>query len=263
MKLERYNPEDWASSTPTLLQRFARFVFSVPGRWLLRFKGYGPQFRVPADGGFLLAPGPHGAFRDPLVFGLGQQRTRLRFMVAEKVMRLPVVGRIVRWGGGFPVIRGNGRSEDALTVARTIVNSGDGVCVFAEGKLVLDGPGLGEPRSGLARLALSTGIPVVPVAGYGTKRRSAYGRPWWRGPHPVTICWGEPLNFPLEENPTPERVAEVRDLIWEQVARLYDVAHHIATSSGRRPKANTVNVPSLMRELEHAAPEKPSAFNSV
>ena len=194
MKLERYRPKDWACP-PTLLQRACRALLARPGRWFVRYRAYGAQPRVPANGGFLLAPGPHGSFRDPLVFGLGQERPQLRFMVAEKVMRLPLVGRFLRWGGGFPVIRGQGRS-DALLIARTVATSGEGVVVFMEGKLVLDTEGLGTPRDGLARLALETGLPVVPVAGYGTKRRTVYRRPWWRGPQAVSMCWGEwPMSF--------------------------------------------------------------------
>ena len=249
MRIDHLQPEDWAHHDPTLLQRLARAVITRPGRWLLRYRAYGHQPRVPAEGGFLLAPAPHGAFRDPFVFGLGQPRTRLRFMAKHQALRWPVVGRLIRWGGGFPVVRGGGRSADALEVARCVVDSGDGVVVFMEGRLELEHAGLGTPRDGLARLALATGAPVVPVAGHGTKRRVAYGQRRWRGFAPVTLCWGEPLRFPREEDPSPERVAEVRDEIWARVQELHRAAVHLATRPEGRPKHDSVNLAALLAEL--------------
>lgn len=239
MRLERLPADAWARHDPSLAQRLVRRLATRPGRLIYRHRAYGHEPRVPAEGGFLLAPGPHGSYVDPFVFALGQNRTRLRFMAKYQALEWPVTGRLIRWVGGFPVHRGGGRSETALDVAKTVVESGDGLVIFMEGHLVLSHEGLGTPRSGLARLALATGVPVVPVAAWGAKRPSAYGRRWWRYRPKVTVVWGAPLQFEREENPDEARVAEVRDAVWAEVSRCFEQARTIAHMPGGRPPAGT------------------------
>ncbi|MCW2960203.1 MAG: phospholipid/glycerol acyltransferase [Thermoleophilia bacterium] len=235
MKIDHLTPEDWAHHDPSGFQRFCRVLVARPGRMIYRYRGYGHWPRVPEEGGFLLAPGPHGAYMDPFIFGLGQPRTRLRFMAKADALGWPIAGRFVRWGGGFPVLRGGGRSASALAVARTVVESGDGLVLFMEGRMSLDHDGLATPRDGLAILALLTGAPVVPVAAYGAKRASAYGRRWWQHRPKVTAVWGEPISFAREEQPSGERVAEVRDAIWGEVTRCFEQARVIHHRPGGRP----------------------------
>ena len=238
MKIDHLTPADWAHRDPTIPQRLRRYLATWPGRLTFRYRGFGHQPRVPESGGFLLAPGPHGAFADPFIYALGQSRV-LRFMGKYQVFEWFFVGRLARWGGGFPVHRGGSRSEKALEVARTVIESGDGVVMFMEGTLILDHDGLGTPRSGLARLALETGCPVVPVAAYGAKRAKAYGKPWWRHWPKVTTVWGEPVSFPREEQPSLERIAEVREEIWSHVQHCFDQAKAIHLLPGGRPPAGT------------------------
>jgi 1-acyl-sn-glycerol-3-phosphate acyltransferase len=240
MKIDHLTPGDWAHHDPSLPQRLLRALLTRPGRLLYRYRGYGHRPRVPQEGGFLLAPGPHGAFADPFIFSLGQERTRLRFMAKYQALEWPVIGRIIRWAGGFPVHRGSGRSADALAVARTVIESGEGVVMFMEGTLVLGHDGLGTPRNGLARLALQTGAPVVPVAAWGAKRSVAYGKHRWSHWPQVTAVWGEPIRLERDEAPSDERVAEVRELIWAEVLRCFDQAKAIAHAPGGRPPAGTV-----------------------
>lgn len=235
MRIDHLEPRDWTHVDPTPLQRLIRRIVTRPGRWWLRFRAYGHQPRVPEAGGFILAPAPHGAYADPFIFALGQPRTRLRFMAKYQALEWPFIGRVIRWGGGFPVHRGGGRSAAALDVAKAVVDSGDGLVIFMEGKLVLDHDGLGTPRDGVARLALATGAPVVPVAAYGAKRAVAYGRRGLLHRPRVTLVWGAPLSFPVEHEPTSERVAEVRDAIWAAITECFDQARAIALDPAGRP----------------------------
>jgi 1-acyl-sn-glycerol-3-phosphate acyltransferase len=239
MKIDHLTAADWVHHGSTLPHRLIRWFLARPGRLLYRYRGYGAEPRVPETGGFILAPGPHGAYADPFIFALGQQRIRLRFMTKAQALEWPITGRIIRWGGGFPVQRGGGRSAVGLEVARKVVESGDGLVMFMEGKLVLDNDGLGTPRDGLARLALATGAPVVPAAAYGAKRPSAYGRRWWRHWPKVTVVWGRHLQFAREESPTDERVAEVREAIWAEVATAFEQARAIAHRPDGRPRRGT------------------------
>jgi 1-acyl-sn-glycerol-3-phosphate acyltransferase len=131
----------------------------------------------------------------------------------------------LRWAGAFPVDRSGGRGGQALAVARAVVESGDGVVIFPEGKFHLDRPGLGPMRTGVVRLALGTGAPVIPVAAYGAKRSIAYGRSR-RRPH-VTAVWGSAMQWPREENPSRERIEQVRDELGAELSRLYAQAERL------------------------------------
>jgi 1-acyl-sn-glycerol-3-phosphate acyltransferase len=235
MRIDHLTPEDWTGINSSPWIRLARAILLKPGNFLYRYRAYGHAPRVPESGGFLLAPAPHGAFLDPFVFGLGQPRTNLRFMAKYQALEWPIIGRIIRWGGGFPVHRGDGRSASALTIAEHVLRSGDGLVVFMEGRMVLEHDGLGVPRSGVARLALATGVPVVPVAGYGAKRARAYGGHWLRYRPKVTTVWGAPLSFGIDANPSQERVAEVTHQIWSEISRLFALAVQIHNYPGGRP----------------------------
>jgi 1-acyl-sn-glycerol-3-phosphate acyltransferase len=239
MRTDHLSPDDWIARDTAWAQRLVSALFSRPGRWWLRYRGYGHQPRVPETGGFLLAPAPHGAFADPFVFGLGQPRRQLRFMAKHQLFRWPVFGRLIRWGGGFPVYRGGTRSHTALRVAERVLESGDGIVIFMEGRLELADDGLGTPRNGLARLALRTGVPVVPAAAYGSKRARAYGRRWWNHRPRITVVWGAPLRFPREDEPSQERVEQVRDEVWASVSRCFEQAREIHFRPGSRPKSGS------------------------
>ncbi|MCW2950705.1 MAG: 1-acylglycerol-3-phosphate O-acyltransferase [Thermoleophilia bacterium] len=247
MRYQNLPPEAWLHINPTWAQRIARLWLIPPGRFFMRYRAYGHLPRVPETGGFLLAPGPHAAMLDPFVVGLGQKRRRLRFMVKETALGWPVIGRMIRWCGGFPVRRGGPQVEQWLDLSRKIVASGDGLTVFMEGRLVVERTGLGEPRNGMARLALQTGAPVIPVGLHGAKRPGAYGKRWWWHWPRITLVWGEPIRFELEADPSEQRVAEVREIIWSHVARCFEQATVIGMRAGHRPPPGTPLEDALRR----------------
>ena len=85
--------------------------------------------------------------------------------------------------------------------------------MFAEGTRVRPGA-LGRPKRGVGRLALETGVPVVPVAIIGTEnvRKGILIRP-----HKVRVRVGSPLTFPRVEHASPQVAAAVTDRIWPNV----------------------------------------------
>jgi 1-acyl-sn-glycerol-3-phosphate acyltransferase len=67
-------------------------------------------------------------------------------------------------------------------------------------------------------MALESGVPVVPVAIYG----SSGVRGWRKLRFPaVTIRYGEPLTFPVEEEPDRDRQLEVANAIFDRVKEMY------------------------------------------
>jgi 1-acyl-sn-glycerol-3-phosphate acyltransferase len=113
---------------------------------------------------------------------------------------LPLLGRALRLVGQVPVVMSNGR--EAFDTALRLLREGRTVAIFPTGELTpLDGS-IPQARNGVARLALLTGAPVIPVGIALEPERIRYievsagnesvtGRMYARGPYAVTA--GEPL----------------------------------------------------------------------
>jgi 1-acyl-sn-glycerol-3-phosphate acyltransferase len=146
----------------------ARFVMRPLGRLLLRPVVSGRSL-VPREGGGVIAFN-HVGFLDALLVTQVLERPT-RFMVAGGVLRLPVIGQLLRASGAFGVRRGE-RDRDAVRVAVSAAAAGGLVGIFPEGGLRHGGP-LGELHRGAALIALRAGVPLVPVA---IGRRPAFAR---------------------------------------------------------------------------------------
>src|SRR5207248_11390047 len=95
--------------------------------------------------------------------------------------------------------------------------------------------GIGQARPGIGRLALESGVPVVPVAILG----SYQVRNWKRLEFPkVTIWYGKPFRFERIEQPTKEQQQQAAELILERIkmmhAELQRLGHREALRSARR-----------------------------
>ncbi|WNV92076.1 lysophospholipid acyltransferase family protein [Umezawaea sp. Da 62-37] len=127
---------------------------------------------VPKTGGVLLAFN-HISFADPVsstVFALVSGRVP-RYLAKASLWRLPLVGSVMRSGRHVPVDRGTSRAGLALTGAQGAVERGECVAVYPEGTFTSDPDGWPMAgRSGVARAALASRAPVVPIAQWGTQR---------------------------------------------------------------------------------------------
>lgn len=81
-------------------------------------------------------------------------------LILDAVFRVPVFGPSLKWAGHVPVIPGSGKA--ALEEAARLLKAGRTIVIFPEG--VISTPGsFNKFHTGAARLALSTGIPVIPI----------------------------------------------------------------------------------------------------
>lgn len=181
---------------------------------LYRTRPRGRQ-NVPAEGGFILAPN-HFSNMDHFFCGVWLRR-HIRFMTKSQFFgNNPVIGYVFRVAGHFPVMRGV-NDEEAFVTARGILASGGCVGMYAEGGRSRSG-GLGDPRPGVGRLALQSGVPVVPVAIHG----SLAVRQWRKGRFPpITVSYGEPLTLEHVAEPTREQSAAAAEQIFDRVRVLY------------------------------------------
>lgn len=133
----------------------------------------GGAAKLPAEGAFVLAPN-HYSEIDPVVMGMAIWRLgrEPRFLAKASLFRIPVVGSLLRASGQIPVERGGSvRGSEPLVAAKTLVQKGRMVVVYPEGTLTRD-PDLWPMRgkTGAVRMALEQGIPVIPVAHWGTQK---------------------------------------------------------------------------------------------
>ena len=193
---------------------FVRVLVSLPTLLIYRTRAIGVK-NVPKTGPLLLAPN-HFSQMDHFFVGLYLRR-KIRFMAKSQLFGPPVLTYIYSHGGVFPVRRGH-QDEEAFKTAFAILEQGGMLLVYAEGGRSRTRE-LGEVRPGIGRIALETGVPVVPVAVHG----SATVRRWKRLRFPkVTVQYGEPLTFPVEEAPSRERQLEAATEVFEQVREMYN-----------------------------------------
>jgi 1-acyl-sn-glycerol-3-phosphate acyltransferase len=125
--------------------------------------------RLPTQGGWVVCTN-HYSYADPFVFGhfLIDHGCSPRFLGKVEVFRVPVLGAVLRAADQIPVHRESGRAVDAYRSAVAAVRAGKCVAIYPEGTLTHD-PGLWPMRgkTGVARIALETKCPVVPVANWG------------------------------------------------------------------------------------------------
>lgn len=139
-----------------------------------------------------------------------------RFLGKSEIWEVPVVGWFARTCRQIPVLRNTDRAKDSLIHARTALEAGECVAIFPEGTITADPDGwpmIG--RLGAARLALTTGVPVVPVAQIGSDallggKRLELHRLFAIRRRPVSILAGPPVDlgaFAVSPEPSREDLA--------------------------------------------------------
>ena len=154
---------------------------------------------LPTEGGFIAA-GNHMTNVDPLTFAhyLWDNGFVPRILAKAPLFTVPVLGRVLRATGQIPVHRNTAAAADSLAAAVQAVADGECVAVFPEGTLTRD-PDLWPmvAKTGVARLALATRAPVIPIAQWGAQDLLArYGKLLKPFPRKkVTVVAGPPVDL--------------------------------------------------------------------
>ena len=126
-------------------------------------------------------------------------------------------GRLLVRLGAFPVRRSTS-DADSLETARVILEQGGLLALFPEGTRIRDPEELGHPKRGAGRLALETGVPLVPTAITGTEQLFLGPIP---KPRRVQVAFAEPIAA-HELASTPEAAgALVEEMLWPEVEGEY------------------------------------------
>jgi len=187
------------------------------------------QDNLPRTGGVILAAN-HMSHVDPLVianfvYGAGRWP---RYLAKASLWKVPVLGFFLRKTLQIPVERGSVEAVRSLDVLVDALQQGGAVIIYPEGTTTRS-PDLWpmQGKTGAARLALVTGVPVVPIAQWGaqrmfdvrTKKLSLRPRT------PVSVIAGKPVDLSRWRGAAPTRavldemtdtiMTEVRDLLGE------------------------------------------------
>lgn len=158
-------------SRPSIFWVLAVLIVPI-GALLARFRIVDRE-RMPRQGAYIVAPN-HYSEIDPVMMGIVLWKLgRLpRFLAKDSLFKVPVVGWFLRKSGQVPVARGGAaRGSAPLDAAQKIIDEGRIVVVYPEGSLTRD-PDMWPMRgkTGAARMALEHGIPVIPMAHWGTQQ---------------------------------------------------------------------------------------------
>lgn len=153
-----------------------------------------------------------------------------RFLVAAEQFDRMLTGWILRRYDQIPIRRGAGDSG-ALDVATETIRRGALAGIAPEGRVNDVGASdLQRVRSGIARIAIPTGAPIVPVGIWGTQERWPRGglrwKRWRRRPR-LGIAIGAPL-LPAGEDLFDEAVEGLRLRVGQRLTEQVAAARRLA-----------------------------------
>ena len=196
--------------------QFCTKVVVPPVRLWFKFRVEGLE-RIPKLGPAIIACN-HLSSLDPFSNGCAviDAGRRPRFLAKQELFDTFLVGSALRGAGQIPVARGT-KAVTPLLEAKEALDRGEVVLIYPEGTVTTREDHLPmEGRTGTVRLSLMSGVPITPMASWGShgvwqksgKGSLRYGRPVW-------TLTGEPLDF-------SSRVAEIddRDAVKEMTAQL-------------------------------------------
>lgn len=177
--------------------------------WLLKHIAMGPLLRffgrpkvygaenIPKRGGALIASN-HLAVADSFYMPL-MIRRRVTFPAKQEYFTTPgLKGKLMKFffsaAGQVPIDRSSGTAaQAALETCKRLLSIGALVGIYPEGTRSPDGR-LYRGKTGVARMAIESGVPVIPVAMVGTDVVNPPGTRMWKRGH-VKVIFGEPLDF--------------------------------------------------------------------
>ncbi|HEU5300819.1 MAG TPA: lysophospholipid acyltransferase family protein [Acidimicrobiia bacterium] len=229
----------------------ARGALVPPLRHGLRWTIEGAH-RIPTHGPVVLASN-HVSYLDPLLLAYvaDRRRRRIRFLAKAELFDKPAVAWALRRIRQIPVQRNTADAASSLDAAVAALGAGECVTVFPEGTISLDLE-LMAGKTGTARLAAASGVPVTPVGLWGGHRILFTGRkPRWRTGVAVTAVVGAPVRVDPAED-----LYAATDRIMEAIAACVGRARAIYP---QRPRPGEDD---WWRRDEHTAVARPAVSSA-
>jgi len=155
---------------------------------------------IPSTGGAVIACN-HVSYLDFIFCGLGARPAKrlVRFMAKKEIFSNRIAGPLMRGMHHISVDRGAGLASYREAVER--LKAGEVVGVFPEATISRSFT-VKDIKSGAVRMAAEAGVPVVPMALWGTQRLWTKGRPkdLTKRHVPISILVGEPMHPKADED---------------------------------------------------------------
>jgi 1-acyl-sn-glycerol-3-phosphate acyltransferase len=184
------------------------------------------QELIPSDGAAIIAAN-HVGYVDPMTLGIFVLETGRvpKYLAKSSLFEKPLIKHVFIGAKQIPVYRGTADASNALAAAVTALGDGDCLLIYPEGTVTRD-PDCWpmKARTGVARVALLTGAPVIPVAQWGPQNvwryKAKLPRPFPR--KRVQVLAGEPVDLSeyAGQPMTVEVLREVTDLIMARITDL-------------------------------------------
>jgi 1-acyl-sn-glycerol-3-phosphate acyltransferase len=163
---------------------------------------------IPTNGPVILASN-HLSFSDSIFLPLQSRRPVVFLAKSEYFTGKGIKGALTRWffkaTGQLPIDRSGGKaSEASLNTGLKVLSQGQVLGIYPEGTRSPDGR-LFRGRTGIARMALESKVPVIPVAMIDTEKVQPIGRRLPRIRR-IGIIVGEPLDFSRFDGMEGDRV---------------------------------------------------------
>lgn len=204
--------------------------------WFLKIFVLGPVLRIlfrpkvlgkrnfPKSGAAILASN-HVSFSDSIFLPLVAPR-RITFLAKSEYFTGKGIKGLLSKAffagvGQVPIDRSGGRaSEAAINTGLRILNAGDLLGIYPEGTRSPDGR-LYRGRTGVARMAIEAGVPIVPVAMIGTFEIQPTGQVWPKIKR-VTIAYGEPIDVSqyAEQSKDPSVLRAITNQVMDALQEL-------------------------------------------
>ena len=242
--------------------------------WLLKRIVVGPILRflfrpwtrglehLPAEGGAIIAAN-HLSFIDSIFVPIAVPRPVVYLAKNDYFTRPGIRGRLQRWffqlTNQLPMDRGGGSgSENSLRAGLDVLRSGSLLGIYPEGTRSPDGR-LHRGRTGVARLAIAAGVPVVPAALIGTDAVQPKGRNIPRIRR-VGVVFGEPLDFSRYEGRSDDRyvLRAVADEIMYEIMRLSGQEYSDTYASAHAKTLLTSTPPAPSADQDDSARDRPA-----
>ena len=172
----------------------------------------------------------HLSYLDPLTFThfLYNNGRAPRYLGKEQVFKVPFIGWFIKAAGQIPVSRESKDAIKGFEHAIAVLKAGHMLGVYPEGTLTRD-ENLWpmKAKTGVARLALETGVPVYPCASWGPEKViPPYGKKIKLFPRTkVSVIMGDPVNLSKwrGKGGDPTAVEEASEAIMDEITRLLEI----------------------------------------
>ena len=209
------------------LYRFTKTFLKLPILLWFNWRFEGLEY-IPRQGPVIVAAN-HISYFDPLAHGyfLISAKRHPRFLAKIEMFNNKIIGPVLRGMRHIPVRRGSG-DHGPVEFGLKALREGDMVMIYPESTITTN-PDFSpmKGKSGIGRIALASGAPVIPLAVWGSapvwqkggrkNRNFKYGRPIW-------VKAGPPLDFSRFEGrkDDPAAIREVTDEVMAQLSLLVD-----------------------------------------